>query len=57
MLAGLATLSWIVSFILYWVNKGSRPLDYIGFIIIGLILMGLHFYLMWDWRYSWRRTQ
>jgi hypothetical protein len=56
-LAGAATLAWAVSFVLYWVQKGTRPFDYVGFFLIGCVLIGLHFFLLWDWNYSWHRRQ
>jgi hypothetical protein len=57
MFAGLAALAYIISFIFYAVSAGSKPFDYIGIFLIGCVLLAVHFYLGWDWRYSWRRTQ
>lgn len=41
-LALISVFLFLISFVLYWAGKGTAPLDWQGFAILGLIFLALH---------------
>jgi cytochrome b len=52
MLAVLSAVGFLISFVLYAANAGSKPFDYIGVALISLLLLAAH--AAWGW-YPWHR--